>query len=83
MAGAEDQSHAAPVLKTMQIVEVESGKKVAELTGVSHMVRDVAFSADGRLLAAALWDGAESTASDRRCSHSVRHAVSSGSRLLK
>jgi WD40 repeat protein len=48
---------AVPVVKSMQLLEVESGKKVAELTGVSHMVRDVAFSADGRLLAAALWDG--------------------------
>jgi WD40 repeat protein len=49
---------AVPVAKTLQLLEVESGKKVAELTGASHMVRDLAFSADGRLLGAALWDGA-------------------------
>jgi WD40 repeat protein/serine/threonine protein kinase len=49
---------ATPLLKAVQLTEVESGKKVAELKGVSHMVRDLAFSADGRLVAAALMDGA-------------------------
>jgi WD40 repeat protein len=71
---------AAPMLKTVQLVEAESGKKVAELSGVSQMVRDMAFSADGRQVAAALWDGAVMVWDLQ--SKKTRHRFSHGDRAM-
>ena len=52
-----------------------SGNRVAELTGVAHMVRDLAFSAHGRFLAAALWDGAVTVwdLGSKKTLHTFRH----------
>jgi WD40 repeat protein len=53
-----DGSHVAGAnIGTVQIVEVKSGKTVATLTGVLHMAHFLTYSADGRRLAAAYWDG--------------------------
>jgi WD40 repeat protein/serine/threonine protein kinase len=53
-----DGSHVAGAnIGTVQVVEVNSGKTVATLTGVLHMAHYLTYSADGRRLAAAYWDG--------------------------
>jgi WD40 repeat protein len=45
------------LLKSVELHEVKSGKKVADLMGVSQIILDLAFSRDGQRLAAAGWNG--------------------------
>jgi WD40 repeat protein len=55
--GPDGKYLAAASLGRVLVVDVQSNKTVASLSGSFHLVYNVAFSADGLLLAAAAWDG--------------------------
>src|SRR5262249_51067856 len=60
----------------IELVEVKSGKTEAVLTNSFHGVPHLAFSADGRRLAAAVWDGKVKVwdIKTKKLLHTFRHA---------
>jgi WD40 repeat protein len=64
------------LLKSVQLHEVESGKKVADLMGVSQIILDLAFGGDGQRVAAAVWDGSVTVwdVKSKKILHTFRHS---------
>jgi WD40 repeat protein/serine/threonine protein kinase len=58
-----------------RVLKTKSDKTVANLPGLRHMIHHLAFSADGRRLAAAAWDGTVTVwdVKSKRKLHTFRH----------
>jgi WD40 repeat protein len=72
----DGQRVAVATVGSVQVLEVHSHKPVAVLPAIPHMIHQMTFSADGRLLAAAAWNGTARVweVASQKTLHTFRHS---------